>query len=162
MVDFLRRFAVIAVLLFWQGGFTFYAAVVVPIGTDVLGRTQQGVITQRVTNYLNLAGAIALPILAWDMAVSTAGPRWRRRAHWAVWGVLAITLAILAWLHSRLGLMFDVDQLRVVDRESFYAEHRAYLLVSALQWVAGLGALALSLLAWQAKHRELPPDCDAN
>jgi len=29
-----RRFLTIAALMFWQGGFTFYAAVVVPIGTD--------------------------------------------------------------------------------------------------------------------------------
>jgi hypothetical protein len=32
----LRRFLALAALLDWQGGFLFYAAVVIPIGLDVL------------------------------------------------------------------------------------------------------------------------------
>ena len=31
----LRRYLVVIALMFWQGGFTFYAAVVVPVGTAV-------------------------------------------------------------------------------------------------------------------------------
>ena len=31
------RFLVLAAFAFWVGGFTFYAAVVVPTGTEVLG-----------------------------------------------------------------------------------------------------------------------------
>ena len=32
-----RRFLLLCVLLFWQGGFTFYTAVVIPVGAHVLG-----------------------------------------------------------------------------------------------------------------------------
>ena len=67
MLTLLRRFSVIAALMFWQGGFTFYAAVVVPIGQENLGHEEQGFITREVTNYLNLAGAAALLLLAWDV-----------------------------------------------------------------------------------------------
>ena len=34
---------------------------------------KQGFVTRRVTNYLNVAGAIALPLLAWDAAVLGRG-----------------------------------------------------------------------------------------
>ena len=47
-----RRLLLLIGLMFWQGGFLFYAAVVVPVGTRVLGsETEQGFITQSVTNY---------------------------------------------------------------------------------------------------------------
>ena len=45
--------------MFWLGGFTFYAAVVVPIGREVLGSAQSDV-TRHVSFYLNLTAAIAL------------------------------------------------------------------------------------------------------
>ena len=58
IVILLRRLLVLAAFAFWQGGFTFYAAVVVPVGTEVLGSSmEQGSITRRVTVYLNMAGA---------------------------------------------------------------------------------------------------------
>src|SRR5437899_2231150 len=60
MIAQLRRFTVLIALMFWQGGFTFYAAVVVPIGQEELGSHEsQGFITRGVTNYQNRAGAIA-------------------------------------------------------------------------------------------------------
>lgn len=33
----------------WWGGLCFYAVVIVPIGTEVIGSVEQGFITQRVT-----------------------------------------------------------------------------------------------------------------
>ena len=43
----LRRFLVLIALFFWQGGFTFYAAVVVPVGQQVLhSHLRQGFVTQ--------------------------------------------------------------------------------------------------------------------
>ena len=53
-------------LMFWQGGFTFYSSIVVPIGRHVLAEEVdlQSVITQRVTSWLNVAGVVALFLLA--------------------------------------------------------------------------------------------------
>ena len=63
----IRRFLVLAALGYWQGGFTFYSAVVVRVGEEVLGSSrEQGFVTRRVTNYLNAAGLVALPLCAWD------------------------------------------------------------------------------------------------
>ena len=61
----LRRFLVVIAFLFWQGGFLFYASVVVPVAQKELATSQepdshrrQGFVTRRVTNFLNLSGAI--------------------------------------------------------------------------------------------------------
>ena len=152
MVQVLRRFTVAATLMFWQGGFTFYAAVVVPTGADVLGgHLEQGFVTRRVTNYLNLAGAAALPILAWDLASSSDAVRWRRRLRWTIWGLQVGTLAAQVWLHDRLDLLLDAEQHAILDRAAFRWQHVLYLNVSTVQWVAAIGALMLSLVAWHGE-----------
>ena len=153
MLTLPRRLLVLSALMFWQGGFTFYSAVVIQVGAEVFhSHLDQGFVTQRVSNYLNLAGAAALPLLAWDVLASR-DVRWRRRLRWAVWAVLAGTLALLAWMHVRLDALLDAEQFRILDRETFRAEHQRYLIVSTVQWAAGLVALALALRAWQVEDR---------
>jgi hypothetical protein len=155
MVKILRRTLVMAVLMFWQGGFTFYGAVVVPIGADVLGsHREQGVITQRVTNYLNLAGAAVLPVLAWDMLASSDPARRRRQARWVLWGLLVATLAGLFWLHLRLDALLEGEQRQILEVETFRTRHQLYLLVSTAQWAAAMMGLALALWAWRAEDAE--------
>jgi len=46
---------VFVLLLFavWWGGLTFYAAIVVPIGTELIGASEQGFVTQQVTQWHN-------------------------------------------------------------------------------------------------------------
>ena len=62
-----RRFVALLAFAAWLGGFTFYAAVVVPAGTEVLGgAVAQGFITQAVTLHLNLLGVGALAALLWN------------------------------------------------------------------------------------------------
>ncbi|MCA9269901.1 MAG: hypothetical protein KDA41_15580, partial [Planctomycetales bacterium] len=53
-------FASLLPMIAWWGGLTFYAGVVVPVGAAVFGSTEQGFVTQRVTNWLNLLLAVAL------------------------------------------------------------------------------------------------------
>src|SRR5262249_56597146 len=97
LMTILRRFLVLIALFFWQGGFTFYAAVVVPIGQQVLNsHLRQGFITQQVTNYLNLSGAIALVPLAWEVVVSGDPSRRRRWFRGLLWTLMALALAALA------------------------------------------------------------------
>ena len=99
----LRRFLVLAGIMFWQGGFTFYAAVVIHIGKGVLGsHLQQGLITRHVTNYLNVKsrGLVALLLFwGWDIAAARDPVRFRRRLRWTLWTLLAVILALLFWLH---------------------------------------------------------------
>lgn len=149
----LRRFLVLAALFFWQGGFTFYAAVVVPVGTDVLGSTRrQGFITRRVTHYLNLSGAVALVPLAWDvLSARDRGPRRGLRA--GLWLGMASAQAALFWLHAHLDGLLQVKGGIVLDPEAFRPAHRLHLWVSTAQWACGLLFLLLTLYAWRSADR---------
>jgi hypothetical protein len=67
MLETFRRFVVIYAFLLWQGGFVVYGGVVVPIGSDQLGSDlAQGLITQRVSVWLNIFGVVWCLALGWD------------------------------------------------------------------------------------------------
>jgi hypothetical protein len=155
MIVLLRRLLVLVALLFWQGGFTFYAAVVVPVGQQELGHRRQGLITRQVTNYLNLSGTICLIPLAWDAACSGDRSRARRRGRWVCWLVLALGLALLVGLHIYLDSLLEPVGFRVLDEPSFGRAHRAYLWVSTAQWGGAIAYLVLALVAWQEEDRGL-------
>src|SRR4051812_20479682 len=99
----IRRFLFVAAVAFWLGGFTFYTSVVVHIGGRSLGTVRQGFITQRVTDWLNVSGAIALPLMFWNMAAI-----WRHRgralrfALAATWVVMALVQVELFVLHPMM------------------------------------------------------------
>jgi hypothetical protein len=149
-----RRFLVLVALMFWQGGFTFYAAVVVPVGQEVLGsHLAQGFITRQVTDYLNWAGAVCLLPLAWDAAVSNDPSGGRRWSRWLSWSGMAVLLAILAWLHGHLNGLLDLDAQTIMDRPTFRTNHRLYLWLSTIQWGFCLIYMGLTLLAWRTEDR---------
>ena len=144
-----RRFLVLAALMFWQGGFVFYAGVVVPIGTEVLGSArEQGRITRLVAVWLNWSGAVALVPLAWD-AWTTRGGRLTRRGRLLAWVVMAGCQIVLFALYPRLDALFDPEAMRLTDRIAFRAGHRTYLWVSTAQWAAGVMFAALTVVAWR-------------
>ena len=126
----LYRFLCIAALAFWMGGFTFYALVVIPIGNHLLGSIEQGLVTQQVTRWMNLAGVAALLILF-------PGAR-RNRWLGGSWLVMAAALAVLFWLHPRLDALIDGSQRIVADDSRFYRWHQAYLAVVTVQWSAAI------------------------
>jgi hypothetical protein len=145
---------VLAALMFWQGGFTFYAAVVVPVGQKVLGSPrEQGFITRRVTSYLNLSGAVALLPLAWDAAASGDQSALRRRLRRLLWIVMLVALGLLFWLHQRLDALLDPEALRIRQHQVFHTSHRLYLWVSTVQWGCTLVYAVLALQAWRAEDR---------
>lgn len=152
MLASFRRYLVLLTLMFWQGGFTFYAAVVVPIGTEILGSAEeQGWITRQVTVFLNLSGAIALGVLAWDVASGGDTNRRRRQLRWLTWGLMVVTLLLLVSWHGQLENLLNLDEHRILDRRGFRSLHRRYLWTSTVQWAGDLVALFLALRAWQGE-----------
>jgi len=146
MGTLLRRFLVLFTFLFWQGGFLFYSAVVVPVGQSVLAPpARQSQITMPVTRYLNLIGGITLLMLALDVLRTRDDSR-RKTWRWLCWLLMAAGLAALLWLHPRLVEFMDHH-----DHPSFYPLHRAYLLTSTVQWLAAMAFLLLTLQAWRAE-----------
>ncbi|MBO0696839.1 MAG: hypothetical protein J2P46_00455 [Zavarzinella sp.] len=144
-----RRFLVFQALLLWQGGFLFYSAVVISVGTDVVGSWTQGLITRHVTDWMNGIGAVAVLILAWDQISSrdTSG----RRLRWWLWAVLAASLVGLIALHPVIERWIDGTRGGSEDwYAAFYFWHRVYLYVATVQWFAGLAYVAATLRAWSA------------
>jgi hypothetical protein len=160
MTILLRRFLVVAALLFWQGGFLFYASVVVPVGQQLTSHREQGFLTQQVTDYLNLSGVVALLPLAWDGVVSSDPSLRRRLWRWAAWLGMALTLALLAWLHPHLDVLLDRSALSIADRPLFRDRHRAYLWISTVQWALAMMYAVLMLIAWRTEDRR--PDAGAS
>ena len=150
MITQVRRLLLLLALMFWQGGFMFYGGVVVEVGAGVLGsHRMQGFVTQSVTNYLNVAGAVALAVWCWDIAAGRAADR--RRHRWIGWGVLVVLLGVLVWLHPRLDVLLDSDDFRILDRPRYRRLHQWYLGVSTIQWAGSIVMVAWSLKAWRAE-----------
>jgi hypothetical protein len=148
-----RRFLVLAALLFWQGGFIFYTAVVVPIGTDELGALQQGFITRRVTHQLNLAGAVALVVFALDLP--PAGPSSLRRfARSVFWLGMVVAQAALFHQHAYLDSLLRPAEMTVIDPSAFRPAHRVYLWISTAQWALAVAFALLTVAAWRAQDRQ--------
>ena len=147
----IRRFLVLAVLFFWQGGFTFYASVVVPVAQHELGHRRQGFVTRQVTVYLNIAGAVALSVLLGDL-LTASHTAWRR-GRWFLWAGMLVCLLVLFWLHGRLDESLVVEGRLLRDAEVFRSRHRLYLWISTVQWVFGLLYLVLALVSWRVEDR---------
>ena len=75
----LLRFLLVQSLLLWQGGFLFYASVVVPAGTVLLGKAGQGAITARVTDALNVLGLVGVALFALELSLTRDPDRRRLR-----------------------------------------------------------------------------------
>jgi hypothetical protein len=153
---FLRRFLVLIALMFWQGGFTFYASVVVPVGTAVLKNSarRQGFITREVTSWLNVTAAVALGVLAVELLLCRDPSRPRRRLRLALWLFMAGCQGLLLGLHPYLAGLMQTRGLIVLDLEAFQSAHRLYLWTHTAQWAAGVLFVALTLLAWERESRE--------
>jgi hypothetical protein len=151
----LRRFLALVALIFWQGGFTFYAAVVVPVGQQVLGsHLEQGFITREVTWYMNIAGAVALAVLAGEMLASDQSLQLRNKWRWALWIGMVGALFVLVIAHARLNAFIDVDAHAITERAHFRVLHRIYLWISTLQWVFGWIYLWLMLKSWSKEDQK--------
>jgi len=154
----LRRFLVFQAFLLWQGGFLFYAAVVVPIGTDFLqSATMQGMITQRVTFWINLFGLVWVVLFAWDALTAQDPSKRRRRLHLVGVGICLGLLGVLSWLHSELDALIDFELERVTDKRLFRIWHIAYLWVSTAHWLIANVLAASTLRGWRAADHTILP-----
>ena len=133
----LRRFLLLLAFAVWQGGFVFYAGVVVPTGTEVVGHFLQGLVTQRVTNALNVFGLLAHAAYLWEL-LATPG---RKRVRWALWAASLILLGGLSAIHTVMDSLIGP----VGVEGDFRRWHIAYLWLSTGQWVIALVLLWLTM-----------------
>jgi hypothetical protein len=146
-VRLIRQFVLLVSLMFWQGGFMFYGGVVVEVGSRVLGSdTQQGFITQSVTNYLNIAGAVCLAI--WLENLWHERHRGVSKLEWFAWALTAAMLFALVVIHPGMDQLLDARSTAVIDHSRFRLFHKAYIGISSLQWMVVLLSLLLVLRRW--------------
>jgi hypothetical protein len=150
----LRRVLVTFAVMFWLGGFTFYAAVVVPIGTEVLpGKAiEQGGITRRVATWVNVSGAVALLLWGWEVAAEPPSSRRRQALRWLLWAVQVVALLLLLWWHPQMEALLDGESYTEVQR-AFRRLHRAYLWTNTVQWGAAVLLLLSTLRTWHVNDR---------
>lgn len=146
-MQLLRRFVLLVSLIFWQGGFMFYGGVVVPVGSHVLGSdTQQGFITQAVTNYLNLAGIVCL--LVWCLDYCCDRQRGVSKLEWFSLLLMFALQIVLVVVHLKMDQLLDGKTTSVIDPRQFGTFHKIYIGSSSLQWMIGLFMLLLALRRW--------------
>lgn len=136
----LRSLARVAFAI-WFGGFTFYAAVVVPDLHETFGGMETGEISRRVSVILNAIGLAAVA-LGWAVVALDRDARWGWRGT-ARLGLLALTtllLFTLIGLHRELGARLDSGD----GRRAFFRLHEFYLILSTAQWFANLGLMAVA------------------
>lgn len=155
----LRRYLCLCALFFWQGGFTFYAAVVIPIAGVVLEPNLhlRARITDAATNVLNLAGVFTVLLLLWDVAASADLSRQRFRFRAGLWTILFLTLAALFPLHYWLEVLDPPGGTGPADKATFYRAHQIYLWISMAQWLAALIYLGATVRAWRAEDGQGTP-----
>ncbi len=133
-------FLAIWAMAVWLGGFTFYSTVVIPVLHDQLGSPlETGLVTQDVTDWLNLLGVAAITLAGLGAILEPSGPHSRFRSGLAL-GLLASTaicLAALFVLHHQLDRKLESGELT-----RFYPLHRVYLWISTIQWLANTALLA--------------------
>lgn len=145
-----RRYLVVYTLMLWQGGFVFYSAIVVPVGTATLGSAAaQGAITARVVEALHLLGVVSLALLLWDMLAGEDPILSRRLARWIGWLIAAISHGLLLYFHFLLLNFMDPQRRYVVIHPPFYPIHQLYLWTSTIQWIVISVWLFLTIMAWK-------------
>jgi len=156
VVVVLRRMLMILSIMFWQGGFMFYGGVVVPVGGSVLeSDTQQGFITQSVTNYLNLAGAACL--LIWVSNLWYDRKSGVLKIEWMLWCFTAVSLAVLVVVHSRMDQILNQDSTTILNPKAFDLYHKIYIGTSSLQWAAMLCLLLFAMIRWKQQDHGSNP-----
>ena len=152
----LRYFLVFQAFLFWQGGFLFYSAVVVPTGTDVVGSDVQGFITQEVTNWMTVIGLFWHLLFAWDL-LATHDPFQRRaKLRFLAWLVSFVALGALVFVHNRLDLLLEEGRKTESSQDWFRIWHGVYLWTATGQWILGMLNAWWTLGAWTQHHVQTP------
>jgi hypothetical protein len=169
--EVLRRVLVLSAFAFWVGGFFFYSGVVIHVGRDVLGHRAQGFVTQRVTDWLNVASLPALGLFAWDVAATRPGGYEQRGRPRRMWGAMAVAWLLMAAiqvalfvLHPRLDALLDPATRRVIGWARFEVLHAIYMTLSAVQHFVAAGYLVVALVVWRwrdARRADEDPSLNA-
>jgi hypothetical protein len=147
----LRRYLTVLILAMWMGGFTFYALVVIPTATMVLGSVRQvGFITEQVTNWINLIGIVAILFFLWNIKVEWKRQSGRRR--WGLvtfWLIMALAHVGLFVTHPFMDHLLNPKTRALRDYDHFVDLHTVYLTFATTEWSAALLYVWVLFFCWR-------------
>jgi len=151
MITWICRFLLLTTFAVFWGGLTLYEGIVVRIVHDVLPDPMDGgMITQRVTWWLQLLGAITVALMLWNACIVG----WESRGYGATLGVCAIVLgaaiAGLFFVHSQLDAVIDIEAAEITGRAAFKLNHRRYNQLTTVEWLTSIAYLAVTVAAWRS------------
>lgn len=137
MLIHLQRAMTIFAIALWFGGFTFYTACVLRIGSKVVGGLTQGFVTQRVMRVLELLAAVMVVAVIIDIATHWKRiGRWLRTLQCVAWSTMAASLIGIVLIHNKMDPLLDPGAFAKPDHEAFSPFHQAYQFISTCMWVA--------------------------
>jgi hypothetical protein len=150
MLQWARRYLVVATLGFWLGGFTLYTAVVIRVGHRRVPGGRFGFVTAEVTGVLDILAALAVLALALNLALDWKRTAGRLRGAALVGTVLLGGLVAGSFaVHAQLDRLLDYSAREISDPVRFRAFHQRYEMLSTLAWFLGLALLGHALAAWR-------------
>ena len=161
MTGLLRTSLLLTFALFW-GGLTFYTGIVVRISHDVVSDLMEGgLITQRVTVWLQYLGAACVLLMLANAAVV-----FRCRRGWGTaLGLCAVLTGVsvigLTIVHGHLDAVIDVAAQTVTDQDAFDIGHRRYNQLTTVEWLSTLCYLIITVFAWQRLDTSASGDASA-
>lgn len=132
--------------MFFVGGFSFYLAIVVPIGGNTIGPEVQGLVTEHVSKITNIFGLIAGIIWVFRSHAQKFG--WSCLSQGVV--LIASSIALMV-LHAEVVASLNLKPMNLFSDWTFYGIHRLYMWITLLQWLA-MVALAINAL-WRDRRR---------
>ena len=150
MVGIFRVLFVLVFALFW-GGLTFYTGFVVRISHDVLADPMDGgLITQRVTNVLQILGLTAFAFMVCNALITLWNSRRFGYQLIVVSGIFLFALLGLFVVHDHLDAVIDISGSQVTDEDAFTIGHRRYNQLTTVEWLSSLTYVAISVFAWRS------------
>jgi hypothetical protein len=128
------------------------------MAVEVLGGHRTvGFITERVTQWLNLAGVVALAILLWDMLAGRHGRGKILRAILVItWATMLAVQIELIFMHPVMDRLLVRGAREIIDEDRFDRLHRVYLWSASGQWCAGVLHVAALAIAWTPRSEAKP------
>ena len=132
----IRLFLLLVVYALAFGGFTFYAAFVVPTGGRVLAPTTQGFVTREVVPWLNYFALATAVLFVVEIFLRRKSANRISAFYFFPAAIIFVCFGVLVYIYPQMNALLDDEQMAVLDAEKFYGLHRVYLWASTFQWLS--------------------------